>query len=291
MPDIINGNDVAKSIHLELRNTLSNLNAPRRPCVAFIRVGEDPASVSYVKKKEKVAGEIGIESRLHILPESTTQEELDALIDTLNADDCVDALLIQAPLPKQLDERKTFNRVRADKDVDGFSCANLGLLCQEDKNAFVACTPAGIIELIKRAGVQTKGKRAVVLGRSIIVGKPMALLLMQKGLDATVTVCHSKSENLKEICADADILIAAVGRAKTVTADMVKQGACVIDVGINRIASAETKTGYKLVGDVDFEQVAPKCSKITPVPGGVGPMTVAMLMKNTVAAYLRHIGS
>ena len=257
--------------------------------MAFIRVGEDPASVSYVKKKERVAGEIGITSRLHVLPESTSQEQLNGLIDTLNADDSVDAILIQAPLPKQLDERATFNRVRADKDVDGFSASNLGLLCQEEK-AFVACTPAGIIELLKRAGVNTSGKRAVVIGRSIIVGKPMALLLMKKGMDATVTVCHSRSENLAQICAQADILIAAVGRPNTVTADMVKDGAVVIDVGINRVPSSETKSGYRLVGDVDFANVAPKCSKITPVPGGVGPMTVAMLMRNTLDAYKRHIG-
>jgi methylenetetrahydrofolate dehydrogenase (NADP+)/methenyltetrahydrofolate cyclohydrolase len=242
-----------------------------------------------VKKKEKVAGEIGITSRLHILPESTQQDELNALIDSLNADDSVDAVLIQAPLPKQLNERDTFNRVRADKDVDGFSNANLGFLCQEDSRAFVACTPAGIIELLKRSNVETKGKKAVVIGRSLIVGKPMALLLMQKGMDATVTVCHSRSENMKEICAQADILIAAVGRPNTVSADMVKDGACVIDVGINRVPSSETKSGYRLVGDVDFASVAPKCSKITPVPGGVGPMTVAMLMKNTVSAYKRHM--
>ena len=289
MSEIIDGNAVAKSIHEELTAELASLKYDRPPCVAFIRVGEDPASVSYVKKKEKVAGEIGITSRLHILPEETSQDELNALIDSLNADDSVDAVLIQAPLPKQLNERDTFNRVRADKDVDGFSNANLGFLCQEDSRAFVACTPAGIIELLKRANVETKGKKAVVIGRSLIVGKPMALLLMQKGMDATVTVCHSRSENMKEICAEADILIAAVGRPNTVTADMVKDGACVIDVGINRVPSTETKSGYRLVGDVDFKNVAPKCSKITPVPGGVGPMTVAMLMKNTVAAYKRHI--
>ena len=162
----------------------------------------------------------------------------------------------------------------------------MGKLCQEDKTAFVACTPAGIIELIKRSGVETKGKKAVVIGRSLIVGKPLALLLMQKGIDATVTVCHSKSENLKEICKEADILIAAVGRPLTVTEDMVKEGACVIDVGINRIPCAEKKSGYRLVGDVDFENVASKCSFITPVPGGVGPMTVAMLMSNTVKSFL-----
>lgn len=289
MPQIIDGNATAKIVCEELSAKLKKISATRPPCVAFIRVGEDPASVSYVKKKGRIAAETGIESRLHVLPESVTQEELFKLIDSLNNDDCVDAILIQAPLPKNLSERDTFNRVRPDKDVDGFSSANLGLLCQEDPRAFTACTPAGIMELLKRYEVPTAGKRVVVIGRSIIVGKPMALLLMKKGADATVTVCHSKSENLKQICAQADIIIAAVGKPMTVTADMVKEGACVIDVGINRIPSEKTKSGYRLVGDVDFENVAPKCSKITPVPGGVGPMTVAMLMSNTVAAYMRHI--
>lgn len=289
MPQIIDGNATAKIVCEELSAKLKKISATRPPCVAFIRVGEDPASVSYVKKKGRIAAETGIESRLHVLPESVTQEELFKLIDSLNNDDCVDAILIQAPLPKHLSERDTFNRVRPDKDVDGFSSANLGLLCQEDPRAFTACTPAGIMELLKRYEVPTAGKRVVVIGRSIIVGKPMALLLMKKGADATVTVCHSKSENLKQICAQADIIIAAVGKPMTVTADMVKEGACVIDVGINRIPSEKTKIGYRLVGDVDFENVAPKCSKITPVPGGVGPMTVAMLMSNTVAAYMRHI--
>ncbi len=289
MPQIIDGNATAKIVCEELSAKLKKISATRPPCVAFIRVGEDPASVSYVKKKGRIAAETGIESRLHVLPESVTQEELFKLIDSLNNDDCVDAILVQAPLPKHLSERDTFNRVRPDKDVDGFSSANLGLLCQEDPRAFTACTPAGIMELLKRYEVPTAGKRVVVIGRSIIVGKPMALLLMKKGADATVTVCHSKSENLKQICAQADIIIAAVGKPMTVTADMVKEGACVIDVGINRIPSEKTKSGYRLVGDVDFENVAPKCSKITPVPGGVGPMTVAMLMSNTVAAYMRHI--
>ena len=289
MPQIIDGNATAKIVCEELSAKLKKISAKRPPCVAFIRVGEDPASVSYVKKKGRIAAETGIESRLHVLPESVTQEELFKLIDSLNNDDCVDAILIQAPLPKHLSERDTFNRVRPDKDVDGFSSANLGLLCQEDPRAFTACTPAGIMELLKRYEVPTAGKRVVVIGCSIIVGKPMALLLMKKGADATVTVCHSKSENLKQICAQADIIIAAVGKPMTVTADMVKEGACVIDVGINRIPSEKTKSGYRLVGDVDFENVAPKCSKITPVPGGVGPMTVAMLMSNTVAAYMRHI--
>ncbi len=291
MAEIIDGNAIAKSLHEELRSELLAMGSAdlRKPCVAFVRVGENPASVSYVSKKQKVSAEIGIESRLHVLSESVSQPELNSLIDSLNADDNVDAILVQAPLPPHLSERDTFNRVRPDKDVDGFSAANLGLLCQEDASAFVACTPAGILEIIKRSGVETRGKNAVVIGRSIIVGKPLGLLLMRKGVDATVSICHSRTENLREICARADILIAAVGRPMTVSADMVKEGACVIDVGINRVPCAEKKSGYRLVGDVDFDGVVSKCSKITPVPGGVGPMTVAMLMKNTVAAYKRHV--
>ncbi len=285
MDNIIDGNKISEAIHEELAAKLSGIEG-RRPCIALVRVGDDPASISYVTKKSKVAAKIGVESRLNILPESITQAELDALIDKLNADDGVDAILVQAPLPKHLNERATFNRVSAKKDVDGFSAANLGLLAQEDDSAFTACTPAGILELLKRSNVETKGKRVVIIGRSIIVGKPLALLLMKKGIDATVTVCHSRSENLVEICAQADILISAVGRPNTVTKDMVKEGACVIDVGINRIPCAEKKSGYRLVGDVAFDEVAPKCSKITPVPGGVGPMTVAMLMSNTVKSFL-----
>ncbi len=285
MAEIIDGNRISEEIHAELSKKIAGIPG-RRPCVALVRVGDDPASVSYVAKKSRVAEKIGIESRLHILPESTRQDELDALIDSLNADASVDAILVQAPLPPHLDERATFNRVCASKDVDGFSSANLGLLCQEDARAFTACTPAGIMELLRRSGVETAGRRAVIIGRSLIVGKPMALLLMKKGADATVTVCHSRSENLAEICRGADILISAVGRPGTVTADMVKDGACVIDVGINRIPCPEKKSGYRLVGDVDFDAVAPKCSKITPVPGGVGPMTVAMLMSNTVKSFL-----
>ncbi|MFI3290328.1 MAG: bifunctional methylenetetrahydrofolate dehydrogenase/methenyltetrahydrofolate cyclohydrolase FolD [Opitutales bacterium] len=284
MENIIDGNKISKEIQSELKLKLEAIK-DRQACVAFIRVGEDPASISYVNKKQNIAADIGIESKLFILPEATPQAELDALIDSLNADEKVDGILIQAPLPKHLDERKTFNRVLANKDVDGFSASNMGLLCQENPNAFVACTPAGIIELLKRSKVETAGKKAVVIGRSLIVGKPMALLLMQKGIDATVVVAHSRSENLKEICLDADIIIAAVGRANTLTGDMVKEGATVIDVGINRIEDATKKSGYRLVGDVDFASVAPKCSKITPVPGGVGPMTVAMLMSNTIKAY------
>ena len=255
--------------------------------MAFIRVGEDPASVSYVRKKEKTAERIGIESRLYLFAEDVSKEELFAQIDALNADHNVNGILIQAPLPKHIDETETFNRVLPSKDVDGFNTLNIGKLCQEDKNGFVACTPAGIVELIERSGIETEGKHVVVLGRSQIVGKPAALLMMRKSLpgNATVTVCHSRTTNLPSITRQADVLIAAIGRANFVTGDMVKEGVAVIDVGINRVEDATKKCGYRLVGDVEFEAVAAKSSHITPVPGGVGPMTVAMLMHNTLRAF------
>ena len=203
----------------------------------------------------------------------------------------MDAILIQAPLPKHLSERDTFNRVRPDKDVDGFSSANLGLLCQEDPRAFTACTPAGIMELLKRYDVPTVGKKVVVIGRSIIVGKPMATLMMQKSYpgDCTVTVCHSRSKNLKEMCLSADIIIVALGVPEFLKGDMVKEGAVIVDVGTTRMPSSVTKSGFKLTGDVLFNEVAPKCSYITPVPGGVGPMTIISLMRNTLLAGKKAI--
>lgn len=237
--------------------------------------------------KKKTAERIGIESRLYLLPDNVAKEELFAQIDTLNADPDVNGILIQAPLPKHIDETETFNRVAPTKDVDGFNTVNIGKLCQEDSSCFVACTPAGIVELIERSDIQTEGKHVVVLGRSQIVGKPAALLMMRKAVpgNATVTVCHSRTSNLAEITRQADVLIAAIGRPNFVTADMVKDGVAIIDVGINRVEDASKKRGYRLVGDVEFDAVAPKASQITPVPGGVGPMTVAMLMQNTVKAY------
>lgn len=283
---LIDGNVISQQIVAELTEEVAAMQGAK-PCVAFIRVGEDPASVFYVGKKQKTAAAIGIESRLHVFEESITEAELCAFIETLNADDQVSGILVQAPLPAHMDERKVFDTVAAGKDVDGFSSKNLGRLCQEDADGFVACTPAGVIELLLRSGIETSGKHVVVLGRSLIVGKPASLLFMQKaaGGNATVTVCHSRTENLAEITRQADILVAAIGRAHTVTANMVKDGAVVIDVGINRLEDASKKKGYRIVGDVDFDAVSAKCSHITPVPGGVGPMTVAMLMKNTVKAF------
>lgn len=283
---LIDGNAIAESIVQELTAKVRSLPG-RKPVVAFIRVGEDPASVSYVRKKQKTAERIGIESQLHLLPEDVSKAALFEQIDALNADAGVDGILIQAPLPGHIDETETFNQVRPGKDVDGFNTLNIGKLCQEDASGFVACTPAGIVELIQRSGIETEGRHVVVLGRSQIVGKPAALLMMRKAIpgNATVTVCHSRTKDLPSITRQADILIAAIGRANFVTGDMVREGVAVIDVGINRVADTSKKNGYRLVGDVLFDEVAAKASHITPVPGGVGPMTVAMLMQNTVRAF------
>lgn len=283
---LIDGNAIATSIIKELTEEVASFT-DNRPCITFIRVGDDPASVSYVRKKEKTAQQIGIESRLILLSESVSQEALFEQIDALNNDPQVHGILIQAPLPNHINATAVFNRVLPGKDVDGFNTVNIGKLCQEDGSGFVACTPAGIVQLIQRSNIETAGKHVVVLGRSQIVGKPAALLMLQKGApgNATVTVCHSRTKNLSEIIRQADILIAAIGRPNFVTADMVKEGVSVIDVGINRIADSSKKSGYRLVGDVDFDTVAPKSAHITPVPGGVGPMTVAMLMHNTLRAF------
>lgn len=284
---VIDGNAIAEAIIKELTKEVSALTE-RKPVVAFIRVGEDPASVSYVRKKQKTAERIGIESQLHLFPEDVSERELFNQIDTLNSDSTVNGILIQAPLPRHLNETATFNRVHPEKDVDGFNTLNIGKLCQEDASGFVACTPAGIVELIKRSQIETEGRHVVVLGRSQIVGKPAALLMMRKGLpgNATVTVCHSRTKDLPSITRQADVLIAAIGRPNFVTGDMVKEGVAVIDVGINRLEDRSKKSGYRLVGDVEFITVAPKADYLTPVPGGVGPMTVAMLMQNTVRAFL-----
>ena len=283
--ELIDGNAIAAALIAELKATVAALPG-RAPCLALVRVGEDPASVSYVRKKEKTAAEIGVTRRIILPPITITQVELETLIDELNADSSVDGILVQSPLPKHLDELAIFRRVAPSKDVDGFHTLNLGKVAQEDPTGFVACTPAGIMELLARSGVDLSGQHVVVLGRSLIVGKPVALLALQKkaGANATVTICHSGTRDLPSITRQADVLIAAIGRAEFVTADMVKPGAVVIDVGINRVADPTKKTGYRLTGDVHFPSVSPLCSRITPVPGGVGPMTVAMLMHNTIKA-------
>ncbi|MSU46790.1 MAG: bifunctional methylenetetrahydrofolate dehydrogenase/methenyltetrahydrofolate cyclohydrolase FolD [Lacunisphaera sp.] len=283
--ELIDGNKIAAAIIAELKAQVAALPG-RKPCIALVRVGEDPASVSYVKKKELACAEIGIASQLLFPPVTISADELFALVDKLNADPDVDGILVQSPLPKHLNEVAVFRRIAAHKDVDGFHTLNLGKLAQEDDTGFVACTPAGIMELLQRSGVKLAGKHVVMLGRSLIVGKPAALLALQRKpwANATVTVCHSQTANLPSITCQADVLIAAIGKAEFVTADMVKPGAVVIDVGVNRVPDLTKKSGYRLTGDVHFSTVAPLCSKITPVPGGVGPMTVAMLMQNTLKA-------
>jgi methylenetetrahydrofolate dehydrogenase (NADP+)/methenyltetrahydrofolate cyclohydrolase len=289
---VVDGNRIAADIIAELKAEVSAIEG-RKPCLALVRVGDDPASVSYVKKKGLTAAEIGIESRNLLPPLAIGQSALEALVDSLNEDPGVDGILVQSPLPPHLDEKAVFRRIAPAKDVDGFNPVNLGKLAQEDDTGFSACTPAGIMEILARSSVNLEGKHVVVLGRSLIVGKPAALLALQRkaGANATVTVCHSKTANLSSITRQADVLIAAIGRPGFVTAEMVKPGVVVIDVGISRVADASRKTGYRLVGDVDFASVSPLASMITPVPGGVGPMTVAMLMKNTVKAFrLRAAG-
>ena len=284
----INGEVLSKQVIAELTTEVTLLKKNRRaPCVAFIRVGEDPASVSYVNKKQNIAAAIGIKSRLKVFPEKISRETLFAQIDDYNNDDDIDGILVQAPLPKHISEIETFNKVSPAKDVDGFGAVNLGKLCQEEEEGFTSCTPAGIIEMIKQEGIDTEGKHIVIVGRSLIVGKPSALLFLQKKIpgNATVTVCHSRTLDLPTYTKQADILITALGLPNTITKEMVKPGVVVIDVGINRIPDTSKKSGFRLVGDVHFESVAPLASKITPVPGGVGPMTVSMLMKNTVKAY------
>ena len=284
--EIIDGNEIASSVLRGLTDRISTFGE-EKPCVTFIRVGDDPASISYLRKKEKTANEVGILSQLKAFPVEISQEDLLGEIDKLNSDPEVHGILVQAPLPVHMDERTVFNRVHPSKDVDGFNATNLGKLCQEQEDAFISCTPAGIVEIIKRAGIETDGKHVVVLGRSLIVGKPVGMLFLRKGFpgNATVTFCHSRTANLKDFVKRADLIIAAIGKPLFVQADMVKEGAVIIDVGINRISDETKKSGYRLVGDVDFEKVAPKTSYITPVPGGVGPMTVAMLMSNTVKAF------
>ena len=288
--ELIDGNAVASELLEELSKKVASFQN-HKPCVAFVRVGEDAASVSYVRKKEKTASKVGIESRLLIFPETMTEDQLVKEISYLNEDSDVHGILVQAPLPPHMDDHKIFNHVLPEKDVDGFNATNLGLLCQENQDAFASCTPAGILELLKRTEVDITGKHVVVLGRSLIVGKPVGLLLLQKGQpgNATVTYCHSRTPDLANHTRQADILIAAIGRPLFVGRSMVKQGAIVLDVGINRIPDNTRKSGFRLVGDVNFEEVAPLTSFITPVPGGVGPMTVAMLMRNTVKAYEKSL--
>lgn len=273
---IIDGKALALSIREEIKNEIASFG-DNKPGLAVILVGEDPASAVYVRNKEKACEEVGITSYSYRLPATATQVEVEDLVKNLAEDKKITGILVQLPLPRGLDESKILSLIPAEKDVDGFSSVNVGkMLLGED--CLVACTPHGIIKLIKYAGVDIAGKRAVVVGRSYIVGKPVSILLLKE--NATVTICHSKTQNLAEICRTADILVVAIGKAGFITADMIKQGATVIDVGTNRVDG-------KLVGDVDFDNAKDVASAITPVPGGVGPMTITMLMYNTVKAYKR----
>ncbi len=273
---IIDGKAVAKSVRERVAGETAELKKKGvTPGLAVIIVGEDPASQVYVRNKEKACEEVGFFSEKFALPESTTQEELNALVKELNERDDINGILCQLPLPKHLDDKEVINLINPIKDVDAFHPVNVGAIMIGDYN-FLPCTPAGVMELIHSTGVDVCGKKAVVIGRSNIVGKPMAMLLLHE--NATVEITHSRTQNLAEVTAGADILVAAIGKAKFVTADMVKEGAVVIDVGMNRDENG------KLCGDVDFEAVKDKCSYITPVPGGVGPMTISMLMQNTLTA-------
>lgn len=285
--NLIDGRAISQQILGELSSRVAALaNARVRPGLAFVRVGEDPASKVYVGRKEKACADLGLFSETHVLKESAQEQELLQLLDRLNQDARFHGILVQAPLPKQIREQTIYGFVRPEKDVDGFNPLNVGKLLLGDPGGFVPCTPAGIQELLARSGVKTSGAEVVVLGRGNIVGKPMAALLCQKDktANATVTICHSGTKDIKAHCRRADILIAAMGVPEFVKADMIKPGATVIDVGVNRVGDPNAKSGSRLVGDVDFAAVQPIAGKITPNPGGVGPMTIAMLMRNTVKA-------
>lgn len=260
-----------------------------RPGLAVVLVGDDPASRAYVRSKDKKAAELGFHSVKKELPATTTQEELLAVVEELNRDSSVHGILVQSPPPAHINEAEIVNAIDPRKDVDGFHPVNVAKLAMDDPSGFVPCTPMGCIRLLAEAGIETAGRKAVVVGRSMIVGKPMALLLMRRGPggDATVTVAHSRSRDLAAITREADIVIAAIGRPNFLGAEHIREGAAVIDVGINRVEDSSSPKGYRLVGDVDYDAVAERCAAITPVPGGVGPMTIAMLMSNTVTAAER----
>lgn len=285
--NVIDGRAIAAQIQEELAPRIAALKTRGiHPGLAFVRVGENTASKVYVSRKEKVSAQLGIFSETHVLPETTPEAEVLALLAKLNADPHLHGILVQAPLPRHIRQEIVYSTVLPEKDVDGFHPVNVGKLMLGDPTGFQPCTPAGIIELLARSGVKTDGAEVVVLGRGNLVGKPLAAMLCQKtkGANATVTICHSATRDIKAHCRRADILVAAMGVAEFVKADMVKRGAVVVDVGVNRVTDPKSEGGTKLVGDVDFANVQPIAGKITPNPGGVGPMTIAMLMQNTVRA-------
>lgn len=284
MATIIDGKQIAADTRAEVAERTAKLKEKGiTPCLAVILVGENPASVSYVTGKRKALAECGMEDRSLDLPETTTEAELLDLIAKLNADDSVHGILVQLPLPKHIDEEKVLLAIDPAKDVDGFHPVNVGNMVI-GKKAFLPCTPHGIIVLLQKMGIETSGKHAVVIGRSNIVGKPVSLLLARRDTNCTVTMCHTGTKNMAEIVKQADIIVAASGHPNTVTADMVKDGAVVIDVGVNRIPDSTKKSGFRLIGDCDFDDLKETAGYITPVPGGVGPMTIAMLMYNTLEA-------
>ena len=281
---IIDGKQIALEVRAGVAEKVVALKAKGiTPCLAVVLVGNNPASVSYVTGKRKALAEAGMADKSVELSESTSEDDLLKLIDELNRDESVHGILVQLPLPKHINEDKVIMAISPEKDVDGFHPVNVGNLVI-GKKAFLPCTPHGIIVLLEKMGIETSGKHAVVIGRSNIVGKPVSLLLARKETNCTVTICHTGTKNMAEITRQADILIAASGHPHTVTADMVKEGAVVIDVGVNRIPDSTKKSGFRLIGDCDFDEIKEKASFITPVPGGVGPMTIAMLIFNTLEA-------
>ncbi|HXG49492.1 MAG TPA: bifunctional 5,10-methylenetetrahydrofolate dehydrogenase/5,10-methenyltetrahydrofolate cyclohydrolase [Methylomirabilota bacterium] len=285
--NLIDGRAIAEQIHSETSQRIAALKSRGiQPGLAFVRVGEDPASKVYVGMKERASARLGIRSITHVLPPATSEEELLGLLDQLNRDAAIHGILVQAPLPAHIRAPRVYASVRPDKDVDGFHPINVGKLLLGDPSGFAPCTPAGIQQLFARSGISTEGAEVVILGRGDIVGKPMAAMLCQKGphANATVTLCHSRSRDVAGHCRRADILIAAMGVAEFVKADMVKAGAVVVDVGVNRVPDPQAAGGSRLVGDVHFAGVQPRAGRITPNPGGVGPMTIAMLMQNVVRA-------
>ncbi|MFQ5399524.1 MAG: bifunctional methylenetetrahydrofolate dehydrogenase/methenyltetrahydrofolate cyclohydrolase FolD [Anaerolineae bacterium] len=282
---IIDGKQIAAKIKEEVGQAVARMKEEKgyTPGLATVRVGDDPASATYVRMKQRTCEALGIRSIGHVLPETATQEEVEALVASLNANPEVNGILVQLPLPTHLDEEAVLNSIDLEKDVDGFHPVNIGRLAMKGRNPlFIPCTPAGCMVLLEEAGVQTSGAEAVIVGRSNIVGLPMAMLLQKA--NATVTICHSRTKDLTEHLGRADIVVAAIGRMEMITGDMLKPGAAVIDVGINQKEDPTRKRGYRLVGDVDFESAKEVAGAITPVPGGVGPMTIAMLMKNTLRA-------
>lgn len=284
---IIDGKQIAQDVRNEVKEKVEALKQKGiQPCLAVILVGQNPASVSYVTGKRKALAEVGMLDRSIEVPESTTEEELLKIIDGLNKDNGVHGILVQLPLPKHIDEDKVIMAIDPLKDVDGFHPVSVGNL-MIGRPGFLPCTPHGIIVLLQKMGIQTSGKHAVVIGRSNIVGKPVSILLARKDVNCTVTMCHTGTTNMAEITRQADIVVVASGHPHTLTKDMVKDGAVVIDVGVNRIPDSTKKSGFRLIGDCDFEDLKEKASYITPVPGGVGPMTIAMLMQNTLESAAR----